>query len=580
MATTTESQQLIARRHPEWAENQIRWRWLVDSLEGGQRYRNAVYGTDTKGQPIRNLVRHKREYPDQRETNQGYNAYPVPLGYASQGQDPAVCATDDDYEMRRARTPIPTFVKEAVENDLSQIYSREVDRSGPDQLKAWWRDVDGCGTTVDRWMKETVADLILTLGGVDLIFDHPPAPTGETIKTQADTIRLGLNACVADYILPENMVWWKLRPDGRYAGCVVREIADDIDPTDPNSGVKYRHWTESGWTLYSSNGDQLSTGIHPYKSVPIVRVFDRKKKRGGNVPQSRYEGIAERQREYYNRDSELILSDTQQAHPLLQGPEDYVQADGTLPVGPSWLLPKKKSSANGTATYEGFDCVQFPKDGAESLRQNMYNIRQDVDRDAKLIQPSLISDSGKGQIEQSGISKSIDAKPASTRLIQIADALARVETIAAEFAMMVLSDGTFVPAPAAEDGIEIVYPASFDLYTASDVAVALSDFFELAKKTGSKGMEDIETAALERHVRLAMPCLRDEVYDTFDANIKAFIAAGGGQKAAMDMLTAKSALSPAGSVRNGVNDPTHTLQPPGQTGKGTTAKPDVSPEVK
>jgi hypothetical protein len=268
---------------------------------------------------------------------------------------------------------------------------------------------------------------------------------------------------------------------------------------------------------------------------------------------------------------------------LLQGPEDYVQADGAVPIGPSWLLPKKKNTGGGNATYEGFEVVQFPKDGAESIRQNMYNIRQDVDRDAKLIQPSLISDSGKGQIEQSGISKSIDAKPASSRLIQIADALARVETIAAEYALIVLTNGN-PPITTDDDDsaseLEIVYPASFDLYTASDVAVAISDFMELAAKTGNKGLEDIETAALERHIRLAMPCLRDEVYDTFDANIKTFIASGGGQKAAMDMLTAKSALSPAGSVRNGVADPTHTLQPPGQTGKGTVAKPDVSPAVK
>ena len=40
----------------------------------------------------------------------------------------------------------------------------------------------------------------------------------------------------------------------------------------------------------------------------------------------RYEPIAEIMREFYNRDSELVLSDTTQVHPLFQGPEDFIRA--------------------------------------------------------------------------------------------------------------------------------------------------------------------------------------------------------------------------------------------------------------
>jgi hypothetical protein len=50
----------VCRRHVDWLENQIRWRWLLDSFEGGDRYRNAVYGPDRRGLPARNLFRHKR----------------------------------------------------------------------------------------------------------------------------------------------------------------------------------------------------------------------------------------------------------------------------------------------------------------------------------------------------------------------------------------------------------------------------------------------------------------------------------------------------------------------------------------
>ena len=55
---------VVQRRHVDWVEHQIRWRWLLDSFEGGERYRNAVYGPDRRGLPARNLFRHKKEYPD------------------------------------------------------------------------------------------------------------------------------------------------------------------------------------------------------------------------------------------------------------------------------------------------------------------------------------------------------------------------------------------------------------------------------------------------------------------------------------------------------------------------------------
>ena len=83
----------------------MRWRWLLDSLEGGERYRQATYGIDRRGLPIRNLIRHKREYPDPREPLGGLAAdMSLPGGLGGAGDDPAALATDDDYELRRART--------------------------------------------------------------------------------------------------------------------------------------------------------------------------------------------------------------------------------------------------------------------------------------------------------------------------------------------------------------------------------------------------------------------------------------------------------------------------------------------
>src|SRR5437763_1466878 len=114
MRSSPEARNIIQRRHPEWLEHQLRWRWLLDSLEGGERYRQAVYGMDKRGLPVRNLIRHKREYPDPREAPAvgiaSIDGPPYLRAGSGLGTDPASLATDDDYELRRARTPVPTFV--------------------------------------------------------------------------------------------------------------------------------------------------------------------------------------------------------------------------------------------------------------------------------------------------------------------------------------------------------------------------------------------------------------------------------------------------------------------------------------
>ena len=197
--------------HPEWLLHQLRWRWLLDSWEGGEAYRMAVYGFDIHGMPVRNLIRHKREYPSSFDAN-----YAVQTGRPA-GTDQANQATDDDYELRRARTPVPTFVAEAVEAHLARIYSREVHREGPERLLAWWRNVDGkkhirsisgcparsprsCSCSASSTSSSTIR----------------PFPMESEIRSRADEVRLGLDSCVASYILPENLLWWTLDRLGSY----------------------------------------------------------------------------------------------------------------------------------------------------------------------------------------------------------------------------------------------------------------------------------------------------------------------------------------------------------------------------
>jgi hypothetical protein len=543
---------VVERRHVDWLEHQIRWRWLLDSYEGGDRYRNAVYGPDRKGLPCRNLFRHRREYPDPQQfptvyqgfagfmgmvntqtQDVGYGPYPGMLG-----ADPAATAQDDDYELRRSRTPVPEFVAEAVEIHLGKVYAQEVARDGPADLVEWWEDVDGRGTPMDDWMRETIAPLLLVLGCLDICLDHPKAPPGVKLVTRADEQAAGTDRCVASYILPVNMVWWRTDAAGRYVECLVREYQDPADRVDHDKKgnaidiedagqvgsewrknyVRYRLWRSDESILYSYDGDtEIERTPHNYGRVPIVRLIDLKKHRTPNVGKSRYEAIAELQREFYNRDSELILSDTLQAHPFLSGAEDFCKSDNTLSVGPGYVLPMKKNPESGT--YQGWEFVSPPKDPAESLRKNKDDIVEMKDRRACLTKPAGAAGTGASTVSQSGVSKQLDAHTGHKLLVSIAKSLAKAERAIAEYACLVLRGQPVDPAE--RDAIKLGYPARFELHDAATLIDGTTRLQLVLEACGNA--PNTERELIEATVRQLLVGLDDDEYAELDDEIELLV---------------------------------------------------------
>ena len=166
-------------------------------------------GPDRKGLPCRNLFRHRREYPDPQQyptvyqgfagfmgmvntqtQDVGYGPYPGMLG-----ADPAATAQDDDYELRRSRTPVPGVRRRGRRDPPRQgLRPGGRPRRARPTSTAWWEDVDGRGTPIDDWMRETVAPLLLVLGCLDICLDHPKAPPGASRSTPGPTsCELGLD---------------------------------------------------------------------------------------------------------------------------------------------------------------------------------------------------------------------------------------------------------------------------------------------------------------------------------------------------------------------------------------------------
>lgn len=483
MATDeTDGKKVIARRHCEWHEFQAYWRWLADSLEGGERYRNADYSLD----PIQHKQPTTPFWYSQLVSQGAHNGNTVTIfAKASRRNliphlgelEPEGAAT---YALRLSRTPIPKLVERTVRRHLSRIFAGEVRRNIPANVEEWADNVDGAGTDLDCWMRKTVAPLLLTLGQLDLCFDHPQVEDGEDApQTEADVRAAGLDRCVASIILPENVVWWKLNSRRHYEEVLIVERDDDGEPS-------YRHWTKTGWTLYDCKGKTVGTGVHNFGCVPIVRVFDDRKPRCRNVGQSRYESIAELQKAIYNTRSELVLGDVLQSNPLLQGPEDYVQGDSKVSVGPDRILPMRPNADH--SAYTEWKYLEPPKAASQDIRQRTLDYSDEADREAALTKPAGAN--GQGTVGQSGISKAFDNQEGSDYLSEVAATLAEAEECACRMALRVLLDRE--PTPEEYEAIEIEYPTEFGLLSADELATAITDLQSIMSSAGDMPITEEE----------------------------------------------------------------------------------------
>lgn len=485
----------IKHVHPEWAAHRTKWRWLLDSYEGGDAYRYAQY--EPVGLAVShslaagwgrrytfNLVPHKREWEDDARSRVG-----------------------DDYAMRLLRTPVPTFMPEAVDKHLGKIFNQAIKRKGPKSLMAWWGDVDRAGSDIGHVVSSSLAPLLMVFGCLDICIE-PAAAKGE-VRSQADVLAQKLTSPRLSYVLPQNVPWWRLDDIGNYTEILIVENVE--------GGTRFLYWGADRWARYDDRGNEIKSDEHGIGRVPVFRAFDDPKRpRCRNVAMPRYEAIAELQREYYNRDSELILSDTTQAHPLIQGPEDYVKDDGSIPIGPSWLLPKKKNSNGGAASYEGFDVIGFPKDGAESLRRNKADIRDDADRASCLSKPAGGSDGTSGDaIGQSGVSKRIDQSEGNELLGEIADVLQRLEVKIAEFALDVMGEAV------AKGRVKVEYPKKFDLFSLDEFMGFAERFQGVAATAGN--LPETESMILSKAVRMGFPGLDESDYKAADAEIEKYV---------------------------------------------------------
>lgn len=507
--------QIPARRHRQWKEHHHWWRWLAHSLEGGQTYRGATYGSldyqamglghPGHATPVRNLYRYKMEVPDWKR---GDTEHP-------------------DYALRLARTPAPTLLPEAIEAHLAEIYSRDIEREHADpelagRLDRWWANVDGADTSADEWFAEVVAPYLLALGCLDIAIDRAPAPEGEPTSLGAEE-ELGLDHPIAAIVWPWDVLDWELDPATKaYRWVVNLESGGDASGLD-RQAWRLRLWTEADWTLVDGNGKVVATAPHPYGRVPQFRAHDRPNPRKEHVGRARYEPIAEIQRESYNKESELVLGGARHSYPILQIPPSMAEAAGgegaeeEVEITPSKMVRMGRNPNTGEA--QGLQYLDVPQGPGDSLRTDQDRYRDMADRHARLTKPAGARGTGGNTVAQSGISKLVDEKPSQHLCRQIARALYKAEWQAAVLALEVGQGARLTPEQ--RDALRIVYPTDYDLIDHEAWTALVLDFYAALDRSGA--IPELDIPILQRFARLVLPGRDDEAYEPIDRAIEAHV---------------------------------------------------------
>lgn len=557
---------LLARRHPDYRELYYTCCWIVDTLESGRQYKHASYDDQWPFGEVQNLARHRRELP--LPGQEGPTSEAEWFWGLSPSADVNVMTTveynraaEENYQVRLMRTPTPTKLRQVTDAILSKIYSagprREVkadlgaDGTAPPaptplaKLEAWWSDVDGKGTEIGHWMKEEVAPLLLCLGMIDIYCDHPSRLTQEVVMEESaqygdiadatayaesnrrvdseeDVLVQALDGCVAQYILPHHVEWYRLDNTGReYVEILLTEwhVHTSTEHGTERYVRRHRYWNTRGWTLYDDMGHWLDEGEHRYGRVPIERCFDRRHVRIAHAGDSRMLGIVEKSREAYNEESELIYAMDLQCFAFLQAPPmPSDRRQGAIPIGPGMTV-FKVPTPDGTA-FEGYEYISPQVTPLDFVRQRLMDLDDLMDREAGLSRPAgAMADSGK-HVAASGISKAFDQEEGNNLLASVSASLEAAERKILLLATTVLNDRR--PTPEEARQVQVIYPKRFNLLRFDDFAKMVPIYILFRDQCGH--LPSLERVVLRSMAEELSPAVGQEVREEQGREIDAYVA--------------------------------------------------------
>ena len=256
------------------------------------------------------------------------------------------------FERRVMMAYLTNIIKRAVRMILGFLTKKQpIYDEYPAPVKDWMSTVNSSGDTWEQYKRQSILPPLAYYGFIPVIFFR--------LKTDAKTAYQQIVAggdLQCDVINPENIVDWKLAPNGEYVWLKTKVEVDLTGPEDTKQRLAYRYtwYAQDGWfAVNDDDGKQAELPVLPGDSgewptgiMPIItwRI------RGGSL----IEDAAPAQRELYNISSLIQEQERETTFSMLAAPGNGPDQSGGVVIGavdnvfwypeearhrPDWMAP-------------------------------------------------------------------------------------------------------------------------------------------------------------------------------------------------------------------------------------------------
>lgn len=366
-----------------------------------------------------------------------------------------------------------------------------------DKLQAWWQDVDGRGTAIDAFMRESWV-VSAVFGHAILLLDKD----GKEAPTQADVA-----LPVLSRYTPLDMIDWLLDEDGSLIGVKLLEAVPretfDVKPLSVND-YRVRVVDRETWTLYDHRGKKIAGDAHGFGKLPIEILYGRRRPLTPVVGKS-VMGDPQLYIDAYNLVSEVRELLRNQTFALLNVP---IGQDGD---------PSREQARIGSQS--GTSSVLFSTNPIAYVSPQPENVQQyheHIDRLTRTIyRLASVPWEGDSKDAESADSRKIKRQDLHNVLSKYAAECQRTERCLVDLVYRALVGPDRADAEREADGVTVTYPSSFEPPDLEAVAARAGELIGL--DLGETAVKEIK----KRTVRVALPNLDKDKQEASDAEIDA-----------------------------------------------------------
>lgn len=336
---------ILARLHPHVEAQLDVWEFYARSYEGGDAYRLGQY-----------LWRHTLEF-------------------------------DADYASRLSQAVYRNFCGPVIDTWLGFIRTAGITRTSEvERVAEWWGNVDRDRTPIGKFVFDSVAPAVQSLGTCFVLVDTERL-AGET-TTRAD--RLGLRPYLRSF-RPTQVVSYEL---DRYGALEWIRFAVDGTPhagpwdKRPDAVIHYETWTRSEWAIHSDEAVGLGGGIHNLGVVPVVPIINQPSKHYAMWGESALADLADLNRDHYNLESEIRSFIRGQCFPLLVLDAQDVEGRREIAVGRGNYITARSDGFAPTYLTPPTGPSEFIRSERDARREQILETASIRNERAETIQPS------------------------------------------------------------------------------------------------------------------------------------------------------------------------------------------------